>query len=201
MPRRLVSLAALALAVALSAGCADDVAPAATVGDSTEISTDDLMAEVAAWAGSPGMLAALQVSEPAGASEGSYSTAFVGNVLTFRLTFALHNAEFDELGLELSEQQLSEVRSALFGDAATSAEVLEELGPRVGDQLVEDAARRFAVTEALGEEGYQAWLAEAYTSTEIEVNPRYGSWDRVSGSVVPPEGPRSAPSANPFAEL
>ncbi|MEQ1788713.1 MAG: MazG family protein, partial [Acidimicrobiales bacterium] len=142
------------------------------------------------------MLSALQVSEPTGAGEGSYSTAFVGNVLTFRLTFALHNAQFEELDLELSDQQLGEVRSALFGDAATSAEVLGELGSRVGDQLVEDAARRFAVTEALGEEGYQAWLTEAYTSTEISVNPRYGSWDRVSGSVVPPEGPRS-PSSDP----
>lgn len=201
MPRRLVSLAALVLAVASSAGCADDVAPAATVGDVTEISNDDLMAEVAAWAESPGMLAALQISEPAGAAEGSYATAFVDNVLTFRLTFELHNAQFEELDLELSDQQLDEVRSGLFGDAATSAEVLDELGQRVGDRLVEDAARRFAVTEAMGEEGYGQWLSEAYTSTEIEVNPRYGSWDRVSGSVVPPEGPRPAPSADPFAEL
>ena len=38
--------------------------------------------------------------------------------------------------------------------------------------------------------------------TDVEVNPRYGSWDRQSGTVVPPEGPRAAPTTTvPLAEL
>lgn len=191
MPRRLLPLAALVVVVALTAGCADDVSPAAQVGDDIEISTDDLLTEVGEWAGSEGMVSGLQLGDPAGAGEGSYSTTFVNAVLGYRIAFELHREQFDALGLELTDQELAEVRSGIFGEQ--SEEILGQLDPDYADQLVEDVAIQFAVTQAMAEE-YEAWLVDALTVTEIDVNPRFGSWDSQSGTVVPPEGPRPAPT-------
>ncbi len=191
MPRRLLPLVALVVVVALTAGCADDVSSAAQVGDDIEISTDDLLHEVGQWAGSPAMVEGLQLGDPAGAGEGSYSTTFVNAVLGYRIGFELHREQFDALGLELTDQELAEVESGIFGDQ--SEEVLGQLDADYADQLVEDVAKQFAVTQAMGD-GYQAWLVDAFTVTDIEVNPRFGSWDSQSGTVVPPEGPRPAPT-------
>jgi hypothetical protein len=191
VPRPLLLLVALVVVVALTAGCADDVSSAAQVGDDIDITTDDLLTEVGEWAGSPGMVEGLQLGDPAGAGEGSYSTTFVNAVLGYRIAFELHRQQFDELGLELTDQQLAEVESGIFGDR--SEEILGELDPDYADQLVEDVAKQFAVTQAMGD-GYEAWLVDALTVTDIEVNPRFGSWDAQSGTVVPPEGPRPAPT-------
>ena len=185
---------------ALSTGCADDVAPAVRVGDSIEISNDDLLAEVAEWAGSPTLLEQLQVATAQGDGEGSYSTSFVDFLLTNRITFELHNAQFTELGLELTDQERAEVRSGLFPDPAVSEMVFEELSGSYGERLVADVARQFAVTEAMADT-YQTWQVEALAGTDIDVNPRYGSWDPQGASVAPPSGPRPAPGTGLLAEL
>jgi len=199
VPRRLLlSAAGIALTVALvGAGCADDVAPAATVGD-IKVSEDDLMAEVAAWAGSPTLLQQLQVAA-AGSDDGGYPMAFVDFVLTNRVSFELHNAEFEARGFELTDQDLEDVRSQLFADPSITAAVLDELGDDYADVLVADVARQFKIQSELGD-GYADWAQEAFTQTEIDVSPRYGSWDVPSGSVLPPDGPTAAPTSttSPF---
>ncbi len=196
MPLRLLPVAVLV--VALSAGCANDVAPAARIGDSIEISTDDLMAEVAEWAGSPTLVTQLQIATTEGAGKGSYATPFVDFLLTTRISFELHNAQFRQLGLKLSDQELADVRSGLFSDPAVSAAVLDELSADYANRLVADAARQFAVSQAMAD-GYQAWQVQAFTGTDINVNPRYGSWDAQAASVVPPSGPAPAPAADLLA--
>lgn len=195
LSRHRLFVGALALLGLLTAGCADDVAPAARVGDSIDISHGALMAEVAEWAGSPTLVSQLQVGDTAGAGDGSYATTFVDFVLTTRISFALHNAQFDALGLELTDQQLADVRSGLFADPAASAAVLDELSPDYAEQLVADAARQFAVSDTMAD-GYQPWQVEAFTSTDIDVDPRYGAWDTQAASVVPPSGPRAAPAGD-----
>jgi hypothetical protein len=54
-------------------------------------------------------------------------------------------------------------------------------------------ARQYAVQAKLGQAGYSAWRATAYSSKDIHVSPRYGSWDATSQQVVPPKGPSPAP--------
>ena len=199
MPRRLLLAAAgIALTVALAgAGCADDVAPAATIGDTT-VTEDDLMAEVDAWAASPALLNELQVAA-AGSDERGYPMAFVDFVLTNRVAFELHNAEFEARGLELTDQELEDTRSQLFADPSITDTVLDELGEEYADILVADVARQFKLQTELGDD-YGAWAQEAFTQTEISVSPRFGSWDVPSGAVVPPEGPTPAPTTTrPFA--
>jgi hypothetical protein len=191
--RSVLLLVAVVVIGALSAGCADDVAPAARVGDSIEITADDLIAEADEWAGSPTLVTQLQIPATEGAGKGSYATPFVDFLLTTRISFALHNAQFRKLGLELTDQDLTDVRAGLFSDPAASAAVLDELSPAYAERLVADAARQFAVSQAMAD-GYQAWQVEAFTGTDIEINPRYGSWDPQRASVVPPSGPLLAPA-------
>jgi hypothetical protein len=197
--RRLRLLVALVLLGGLSAGCADDVSPAATIGDRT-ITTRQLLDEVAEWAESPTLAEQLGISAVHGAGEGSYDMTFVGFLLTNRISFEVHNAQFDALDLELTDEEKEQVRAGLFPDPAASAAVFEELSPDYGEKLVADVARQFAVSEAMGEE-YEAWRLDALGGGDIEINPKYGSWDPVAGQLAPPEGPRAAPSDGAFVEL
>ena len=190
MTRRLV-LAVAVVVVATLSGCAEDVAPAARIGESIEIANTDLMAEAARWAASPTLIAQLQITDVGGAGAGSYSTQFIDFVLTTRISFSLHNAQFRTLGLELTDKELADARTGLFADPATTATVLDELGRSYADRLVRDAARQFAVQQSMAD-GYQAWQLQAFTGTDIEVNPRYGTWDSQQGGVTPPPGPQPA---------
>ena len=79
------------------------------------------------------------------------------------------------------------MRTSLFEDPALTQAVLDELGD-YGDQLVEDVARSFRLQTELAD-GYAAWAAEAYPAADIEVSPRYGTFDLATGLVDPPEGP------------
>lgn len=186
MPRRLLPLAAVALVVALSAGCADKGALAASAGDSIEITNDELMAEVAEWAQSPALLSQVGIQDPEGASPGSYATSLVDVVLTNRLRFELHREQFEKLGLVANDADAPKAREQL-------APALKELSPAFGDRLVDDFVVANAVSTEMGS-GYAAWAAEA-TSGGIAVNPRYGSWDRQAAAVLPPDGPRPAPAS------
>lgn len=194
MPRRLLALAFAALAVVAAAGCADDVSPAARVGDVT-VGNDALLEEVDQWAGSPTLLSALQIPTTEGDAPGSYSADFVDFVLTNRVGFEIHNAKFDDLGLKLSKQDISDVRTGLFNDPAATEAVFKELSGRFGEQLVADVARQFAVQQTLGD-GYDAWLKKAYAEVDIEINPRYGSWDGATGRVQAPSGPATATTSS-----
>jgi hypothetical protein len=197
--RRRLLLVALVVLGGLGAGCADDVAPAASIGDRT-ITTRQLLDEVAEWAESPTLAEQLGISAVHGAGPGSYDMTFVDFLLTNRISFEVHNAQFEALDLVLTDEDQEQVRAGLFPDPAASAAVFEELSPAYGDELVADVARQFAVSEAMGAE-YDAWRLEALSGGEIEINPKYGSWDPVAGQMVPPEGPRAAPSGDSFVEL
>ncbi|MBA2752396.1 MAG: hypothetical protein H0U41_09230 [Actinobacteria bacterium] len=157
------------------------------------------MAELDQWAGSPTLLQQLEVTGFEGAGAGSYSTAFVDYLLSNRVSFELHNLQFEELGLELAEEDLSAIRTGLFADPAATAAVFDELGDGYEEELVADVARQVAVSDAMGED-YPAWQAEAFTRTDIEINPRFGSWDSQVGQVAAPLGPRRAPGSEALVE-
>ena len=54
-----------------------------------------------------------------------------------------------------------------------------------------DRSAVFAVRQTLGD-GYDAWLQKAYGKVDIDINPRYGSWDGQTGQVKGPTGPTSS---------
>lgn len=188
MSRRLLAFAVAAISLVTVTGCADDVSPAVQVGD-TKVSDDALLDEVAEWRASPTLLEVFQLPEPTGGGPETYPTSFVDLVLTNRIIFEVHRAKFEELGLEIADQDVRDMRAGgLLNDAARTRAVLDELSGPYGDRLVEDVVRQTIVQNALGEE-YEAWAMEAFSDAEIEVSPRYGRWDPASGQVVPPEGP------------
>lgn len=196
MPRRLLALAAVALAgLAATSGCASDVAPAVQI-DGQRISNDDLLAEVAEWRGSPTLMEALQLPTLDVDGPDNYPTQFVDFVLSNRISFEIHNAEFAALDLELSDSDLEEVRSQLLDDPATTEAVLKELSSSYADQLIADVARQAAVRDAHGD-GYNDWVAKAFGAAEIDVNPRFGRWDAASGQVVGPDGPLDPSTTGP----
>jgi hypothetical protein len=194
VPRRLLALAAVAaFALVATAGCANDVSPAARVGG-VKIGNDALLDEVAEWNNSTTLLSFFQLAAvPEGGAQ-RYPMSFVDVVLTNRISFELHKAKFEELGLELTKQDIDDMRAGLIGDEGQSAKVLRELSNAYGKRLVEDVARQAAVANALGDK-YEEWARDAFASTGIEVSPRYGTWDPKTAQITAPKDPNAAPTA------
>lgn len=192
MPRRLLAPAVALLALLGAAGCADDVSPAARVYD-TKIGNDELLDEVAEWAGNP---AAVDPATLADSSPGTYPLELVRQLLAQRIDFAIHNEGFEELGLGLTEELRQEALTVLLGDPAAAEQAFAAFSPEFAEAFVDDVARQVAVQNELGEEGYAEWRTGAYDDADIEVNPRYGTWDGDTDQIVAPTGP--VQPAQPF---
>lgn len=185
MPRRLLALAVAAFALFGATGCADDVSPAVRIGD-VKIGNDAFLAEVAEWVGNP---LAVDPATVADTTPGTYPLELVLQLLQQRIDLELHHQEFEVLGLELDDDMRDQALTVLFGDPSASEEAFSAFSEEFAQSFTDDVARQIAVENELGEDGYTEWRTKAYAETEIEVSPRYGSWDVASGQVVAPEGP------------
>lgn len=194
MPRRLLALAVAAFALFGATGCADDVSPAVRIGD-VKIGNDAFLAEVAEWAGNPVAVDASMLGNP---SPGTYPLELVGQLLQQRIDFELHRQEFETLGLQLDDAMRTQALTVLFGDPAASEQAFSAFSKEFAQSFTDDVARQIAVETELGEDGYTKWRTKAFADTEIEVSPRYGTWDGESGQVVAPEGPVQPADAVPI---
>jgi hypothetical protein len=185
VPRRLLALAIAALAVLGSSGCADDVSPAARIGD-TKIGNGELLDEVAEWVGNP---AAVDPAMVADTTPGTYPLDLVRQLLQQRIDFELHREEFEALGLTVDDDLREQALTVLFGDPATAESAFEAFSDEFAAAFVDDVARQVGVQNELGDEGYTEWRTAAYAETDIEVSPRYGTWDAENGQIVAPAGP------------
>jgi len=193
VPRRFLALVVTALVGLVGAGCADDVSPALRIGD-TKIGNEAFLDEVAEWAGNP---VAIDPSVLADSSPGTYPLELVRQLLQQRIDFELHNQEFEALGLELDDDLRDGALAALFGDPSASVEAFSAFSDEFAQQFTDDIARQIAVEQELGPNEYNAWRAEAYAEADIEVSPRYGTWDGESGQVTPPQGPIGSATTQP----
>lgn len=189
MPRRLLAPLVVLLALALGAGCADDVSPALRVGD-TKIGNDALLAELDEWFGNPN---AVTPELAASAAPGAFPGELTRQLIAQRIDFELHAQQFEALELELDQTSRDTAIQALFGEALAAEEALAPFSDEFTARFLDDIARQIAVEQALGAD-YGAWRAGAYATTDIEVNPRYGSWDG-TGRILPPAGPTPAPAS------
>ncbi len=184
--RPLALLAVLLLAVVASAGCSSDVSPAARIGD-VEVSDTDLLDEVDEWAHNE---AAFDQAQLAGMNPGTYPMQLVDAILQQRIDLELHAVEFADRGIVLTDDMRQQALLVLFqGDLSIAQQALAGFSETYANDYVDAVARQLAVEDALGQAGYVAWRTEAYSSTDIEVSPRYGRWDRAAQSVVGPDGP------------
>lgn len=195
MSKRLLLLAAVAGLAVVGAGCADDVSPGLTVG-STTISNDDLLAEVGEWAGNP---TAVDPADLAGSAPGTFPQALVGQVIQRRIVTELQCAELDELGVEVTDDDRQAAIAQVLPSPDMVTDVLAGFSDDFAATFARDAGCAVAIQDALGD-GFDAWIDEALRTADITVNPRYGSWDAASGTVVPPAGPLD-PAVGGFAPV
>lgn len=189
--RPLLPLAVAALVLALGAGCAKDVSPAARIGG-TKISDTELIDEVGEWAHNE---AAFDQEQLKGLNPGTYPMELVNVILQQRIDLDLHNQEFDRLELKLTDDARAAAVTSLFqGDTALAQQALGGFTKDYATTYVDDIARQFAVEQTLGQQGYIAWRNKAYTDADVEVSARYGHWDPKAQAVVAPEGPTAASS-------
>lgn len=194
MPRRLLAILIAGLALVSTAGCADTVSPALRVGD-TKISNDELLSEIDQWVHNP---VAVDASQLEGLAPGAYPGDLVRQLLRQRIDFAIHNAEFERRHLELNDQLRQDALTALFGDPSGAEQAYAAFDKEFADEFTDDVARQIALQDELGDDGYVEWLTEAYASTDIEVNPRYGTWDPTTRQVTaPPSGSPSTTELTP----
>ena len=191
MPRRLLPLLLVVLVAFGAAGCADDVSPAIRVGDAT-VSNDELLDEIGQWIGNPVAVDPAQVS---GLTPGGYPGELVRQLISQRIDFMLHEQEFDRLGLEVTEELRTEALVALFGDPSAAGDAFAAFSDEFASSFTDDVARQIAVEQELSETSetaYSDWYVAAYEGAEIEVNPRYGTWDPTTRSVIAPAAPTPA---------
>src|SRR5688572_16576560 len=132
-----------------SAGCADDVSPAARIGD-LKISNDALLDEVAEWAGNP---AAIDPATLADAAPGTYPLELVRQLLQQRVDFELHRMEFEALDLELDDELRDQALGVLFGDPAAAEQAFAAFSDEFAASFVDDVSRQIGVQNELGDDG------------------------------------------------
>jgi hypothetical protein len=175
----------------MASGCAEGRGYAARVGDET-VALSDFEDELDAAVDLPGF----EVPEgPAGDAPGSYSQAYVGEHLRLRIILELVRQEAEDRDLELTDEHRQVATDELLG----GDDALAELDADYRESIVEDYARVVALGEDLGGiDQVDQLLNEALADADISVNTRFGRWDRSSGQVIPPEGPREpAPARRP----
>lgn len=182
-------ISTLAFVGLLLAGCADDVSPAVRVGD-TKISYSEMQDEIDEWIGNAALVdGGIADAVPPGAYEGD----FVRGLVAQRVSLELNNQKFEEQGLVLDDAMRQEAVTVVFGDQATADKQLGGFSDAYAAAILDDLARQIGLSNALGEEGYTEWRAEANASSEIEVSPRYGTWDPATATVLAPAEPLPAP--------
>ncbi len=187
MLRRLSPAVALLLIAGVGlAGCADDVSPAARIGDVT-ITHDELMDEAAEWAGNDATQASQQL-----AVEGvpaAYSSAPVAIILSERIILDLLGAEFDRRDLEITPEAEAQAFALIGIDPSQEEALLGGFSDGYRADYLERWAKAGALQLEIGDELQELLRQRA---SEVEVNPRYGTWDPTTFNVTPPAGPRSA---------
>lgn len=131
-----------------------------------------------------------------GASDGSYTQAYMGQIASDAVLVALSTQYLDQVGMPVSEQEVQSQLSQVVADPAAAGLPAGFADLSDDDQatFVENAITVNNVASQL-----QATSLEQFVSTlmaeleldddDIYVNPRYGSWDPATATITPPDGP------------
>lgn len=183
------------LAALAATGCSEQNA-ALRVGDETYSHADLIdQADVQVAAFGDQLEAQLGV-EAHGQSDDSYTQQYMGQVATNAVLVDLSGQYVEQAGDPLMEQGVQDQVSQTLADpvAAGLAPEFAELSEAEQTAFLEDT---ITVNNVAGQ--LQAQTREQFVSTlmtelnldddDIYINPRYGSWDPATASVVPPDGP------------
>lgn len=199
LARRLTPVLALAAVAGLAAtGCASQ-AVGVRVGDHT-YSQADMVTELDAYGENEAIFQSEeQLESIRGELADSYSQDFVAELLRQRITFMAVEQVFDEQGLELTADDRTVAESQLASQFG-GQEAVDAFPDDYLERLVDDVARLNLLAEELGEDGFNDALVEAVRTSDIEVNPRFGSWDADELDIVAPDGSTPGPGSGDESE-
>jgi hypothetical protein len=188
--RRLLVVAAAAAVLALGAGCASSVSPAVSV-DGINLSDKQVLDEVGQWAHSK----ALQEGALDAQAPGTYPQALVGQIIGQRVVLELNHLQFHKLGLHLTDDDRAQVAPALSTSNLSGDDLLASFSAAYRATFTDLVAEAIAVQTQMGD-AYSAWQADAAKRADIDISPKYGTWDAAQGSVTPPSGPTQPAGAS-----
>lgn len=169
--RRLLPFLSILLLVAAACGAA--VTPAIEV-NGDEVSRSDLLDQAAVLA------------EPLDVgTDTTVSSEFMGQLIVVRINELLIYQAAEELGVEVTDDHRAEATALLEESNANQIEDPEDLANLV-EVLAPLVAAQLALEETVDPGGI---LEAAYPVADITVDPRFGTWDAATASVIPPEGP------------
>lgn len=184
------ALAAAVLAGLAATGCAEQSA-GVRVGDDV-LSESAVIDELDAYGQNEALLGpgGAEGAGVQGDAPGSYDQAFVSELLQQRVTFMLAEDVFESEGFELTDTDRNAAISELgqqYGQGFTA------FPEEYRAAFVDDVARLGILNRELSPEDLEAAMTDLASSTDIEVSSRFGRWDDERLTVVPPDGPASAP--------
>lgn len=195
--------AAGAIAASLLGACTSLEEPAATVAGAV-ISEDAIDEELEAVTASPDYQAALerQFGTPVqGSGEGTYATDFVAQLLSLRVYFELIEAELDERGVEITEEDRDTVRDQAV-EVVGGQEAFDALPAAYRDRLVEQRALLAAAGDAFtADEPDEGAAEEFYEANRADFETRCLAHVLVgTDDEAQPTGERTRPEAQARAD-
>ena len=183
-------LTALAITTGLILTGCSNVDSALTFGD-TKITTTDLLANVDTILAERAKVDTSQMQLETGET-------LIRNQLQFQLLIAGFNTLAEELEIEITNSEIASQRTdileqvggeELLPQALVSASIAPlDLEPYLRAILINEKIAQALIQTGVAESEVQARVQELFiaklNSLNIEVNPRYGEWDAVTGEIV-----------------
>src|SRR5688572_14451740 len=148
------------------------------------------MAEVEEWAGNDATQAAVSLVQTG--TDHGYASEPVTNIVGERIVLGLFEEEFDRQGLEVTEEDRTNAFGLIGIDPSQEEALLGGFSDEYREEYLERWAKVAAVQAVAQEDLREVISAEA---EDVELSPRYGTWDAVALVVTPPEPP-SAPQTS-----
>jgi hypothetical protein len=200
VPKRLIPLLLLIGTLLLSGACSSSSTAALTV-NGTSYSQADLKEELEQLAPAFIEFGGSPAETVNGAGPGSYTSEFTLSLLNQRVQALVFQAERQKRGLEITDADRATAREVFFGSADVADTVIATFSPGFTERFIDDIASGIVVQNDIGEEEFQVWLADAMSTVDVEVNPRFGTWDPDQQTIVPPEGAVHPGEDEPTFEL
>jgi hypothetical protein len=214
--KRLALLIPLLLVVVGLSSCSDGDDAVVTVNGEVVLSQSDWEDEVQQIADSTEYLDAFDARGDGG--DGTVGTQQLTSVLSNHVFAPLVAQLVEDEGIEVTDQDretgdqiLTSVLASPPQESGNAPIALEDMPERYADLLSDIYAnftaglRHFGATPedqndpniGAAQEQFNTALSELREAAEVEISPRYGSWNAEQSSVDPPEGPVSPSTTVP----
>jgi hypothetical protein len=176
VPKRLLALLLFALVLLGSSACTSSTNAAITV-NGTALSHDAFFKDLKAIAGSANTIFGFPA---AGASKSAYSTEYVTGVANYEVFKIVMAKELTKRHLKVVAADLAQQRTSLKQYALSSG----------AETFFSEFFARLQVLASQPEfQGNADAVISALTANvDVQVSPRYGSWDPKTRAFVPPPG-------------